>query len=53
MLLKGAGAFVVSLILLDAYRRAPKAGLVAGCLAVGLYTTILYWNLAAFFMATL
>jgi hypothetical protein len=51
LLLKAAGSLFVGLILWDIFKRQPKVALISAALCVALYTGILYWNIAVFFIS--
>jgi hypothetical protein len=51
LLLKAAGALLGALVLWDIYKSRPKVGLISSVLFVALYTGIVFWNLAVFFIA--
>ncbi len=53
LLLKAAGGAFAGLVLWDIHKRQPKIALVSTALFVAFYTVILYWNLAAMFIAWL
>ncbi len=51
LLLKAAGSLFVGLILWDIFKKQPKVAFIAATICVILYTGILYWNLAVFFIS--
>jgi hypothetical protein len=51
LLLKAAGALLVSLIFWDIFKRQPKIAFIGTTAGVVLYTGILYWNLGVLFVA--
>lgn len=50
LLLKVAGALLGALILWDISRRHPRLAFISSLFFVALYTGIVFWNLAVFFM---
>lgn len=51
LFIKLGGALLSSLILWDIHRRRPSLALLSALLFVVLYTGIVYWGLAAFFIS--